>query len=52
MAGVASPYHQIAVVDFNGTLKIAQNFTADSDMLKRAVSNVKLSGLNPQRGRR
>src|SRR5208282_1501164 len=43
----ASPNRMMAVVDFGGTLNIAQNFTADGDLLKRAVSNVKFSSLNP-----
>jgi len=48
--GVASPNHQIAVVDFDGSLRIAQNFTADGEMLKRAVSSVKFAGVNPNAG--
>jgi hypothetical protein len=31
-------------------LKIAQNFTADGDLLKRAVSDVKYSSVNPNAG--
>ena len=42
----ASPNRQMAVVDFSGTLKIAQNFTADSDLLKHAVSNVKMANVS------
>ena len=39
----ASPNRLMAVVDFAGSLRIAQNFTADGELLKRAVSNVKFS---------
>jgi VWFA-related protein len=46
----ASPNRLMAVVDFGGTLNIAQNFTADGELLKRAVSTVKFSALNPNAG--
>jgi VWFA-related protein len=46
----ASPNRLMAVVDFGGTLNIAQNFTADGVLLKRAVSGVKFSALNPNAG--
>ena len=46
----ASPNRLMAVVDFGGTLKVAQNFTADGEMLKRAVSSVKFSSVNPNAG--
>ncbi|HLY61912.1 MAG TPA: VWA domain-containing protein [Terriglobia bacterium] len=39
--------HLMAVVDFGGTLHIAQNFTASADKLKRVVSNVKFSAVDP-----
>jgi VWFA-related protein len=39
----AGPDRQIAIVEFNGTLRIAQNFTGDADRLKQVVSGVKLS---------
>ena len=39
----ASPDRQTAVVVFNGRSKIAQNFTADGERLKRAISTVKHS---------
>jgi VWFA-related protein len=45
--GTASPNRLMAVVDFGGTLQIAQNFTADGELLKRAVSTVKFSAVNP-----
>ena len=46
----ASPHRLMAVVDFGGSLKIAQNFTADGDLLKRAVSTVNYSAVNPNAG--
>jgi VWFA-related protein len=46
----ASPNRLMAVVDFGGSLKIAQNFTADGELLKRAVSSVKYSSVNPNAG--
>ena len=46
----ASPNRMMAVVDFGGSLKIAQNFTADGELLKHAVSTVKFSALNPNAG--
>ena len=42
----SSPNRYIAVVNYGGTLQIAQNFTTDSDRLKRAVSGVKMPALN------
>ena len=35
--------HLIAVVDFGGSLQIAQNFTNDPELLKRAVANIRVS---------
>ncbi len=46
----ASPNRLMAVVDYGGTLQIAQNFTSDGELLKRAVSGVKLSALHPSAG--
>jgi VWFA-related protein len=43
----ASPDRLMAVVDFGGNLRIGQNFTADSDLLKRAVGGVKFSAVQP-----
>jgi VWFA-related protein len=37
------PNKFIAVVNFSGTLKVAQNFTNDADRLKAVISGVKLS---------
>jgi VWFA-related protein len=42
----ASPDRLMAIVDFGGTLHVAQNFTSDSDRLKRAVANVRFSAVN------
>lgn len=39
--------HLMAIVDFGGTLHIAQNFTASADKLKQVVGNVKFSAVNP-----
>lgn len=46
----ASPNRLMAVVDFGGTLQVAQNFTANGDLLKQAVSSVKFSAVNPNAG--
>ncbi len=46
----ASSNRMMAVVDFDGTLRVYQNFTADGELLKRAVSNVKYASLNPNSG--
>ena len=48
----ASPNRLMAVVDFDGSLKIAQNFTADGDLLKRAVEHCQVCIRESQRGRR
>ena len=37
----------IAVVDFNGTLRVTQNFTTDAARLKQAAQNVKFSAVSP-----
>jgi VWFA-related protein len=42
---MASNEHLMAVVDFTGSVKIEQNFTANSDSLKRAVAGVKFSAI-------
>jgi len=38
----AGPNRLMAVVEFGGTVKIAQNFTANADRLKQAVAGIKL----------
>lgn len=43
----SAPNHFIAVAEFGGTLRIAQNFTADTDRLKKVVSRVKFSTVDP-----
>jgi VWFA-related protein len=43
----ASPDRMMAVMDFGGTLQVTQNFTADTDALKRAVGNVKFASVQP-----
>ncbi len=43
----AAPNRQMAVVDFGGVLRVAQNFTADGDRLKSAVAGVKYSAVQP-----
>jgi len=39
--------HLMAVVDFGGALRIVQNFTANANLLRSAVSGVKQSSVNP-----
>jgi VWFA-related protein len=46
----SSPNHLIAVVDFGGSVRIAQNFTADAERLKQVVSRVKSSTVSPNAG--
>src|SRR5262249_44037777 len=43
----AGPDRLMAVVDFGGTLRIRQNFTANADVLRAAVSGVKSSAVDP-----
>jgi len=43
----AGPNRYMAVVDFGGTVKIAQNFTADAERLKQVVRNVKFASVSP-----
>src|SRR5215469_15572902 len=43
----ARPNRLIALVDFGGTLRITQNFTADADRLKKVVAGVKFSAVSP-----
>jgi VWFA-related protein len=42
----ASPERLMAVVDFGGALSIRQNFTADANLLRAAVSGVKVSSVD------
>ncbi len=41
-----APNRLIAVVNFGGSLRIAQNFTTDAERLKQVVSGVKFSAVS------
>lgn len=43
----AGPDRLMAVVDFGGSLRIVQNFTASSVLLRAAVSGIKTSSVDP-----
>ena len=43
----ASRDRLMAVVDFSGAFRITQNFTANADILKRAVGGIKYASLQP-----
>jgi VWFA-related protein len=43
----AGPDRMMAVVDFGGSLRIVQNFTANANLLQAAVSGVKTSSVDP-----
>jgi VWFA-related protein len=43
----AGPDRLMAVVDFGGSLRIVQNFTANADVLRAAVSGIKNSSVDP-----
>jgi VWFA-related protein len=43
----AGPDRLMAVVDFGGALRIVQNFTANADVLRAAVSGIKGSAVDP-----
>jgi VWFA-related protein len=43
----AGPDRMMAVVDFGGSLRIVQNFTANADLLRAAVGGVKNSSVDP-----
>src|SRR5262249_9108265 len=47
IAANAGPDRMMAVVDFGGSLRIAQNFTANADVLNKAVSGLRSSAVNP-----
>src|ERR1700732_728053 len=47
VAANAGPDRLMAVVDFGGALRIVQNFTANADVLRAAVSGVKSSSVDP-----
>jgi VWFA-related protein len=46
----ASPNRLMAVVNFGEALKIAQNFTADGELLKRAVSSIQVAPIQSDMG--
>ena len=46
----AGPNHYMAVVNFTGSLRVAQNFTSDANRLREVVSGVKTSYVNPNAG--
>jgi VWFA-related protein len=43
----AGPDRLMAIVNFGGSLQIAQNFTSDADRLRKVVSGVKISNIDP-----
>ena len=43
----AGPNRLIALVDFGGSIRIAQNFTADAERLKKAVAGLRTAWVNP-----
>jgi VWFA-related protein len=46
----ATPDHLMAIVNFGGSLQIAQNFTDDAERLKQVVSGARFSAVSTQRG--
>jgi VWFA-related protein len=42
----AGPDRYMAVINFGGTVKVAQNFTADAERLKQVVRNVQFSSVS------
>jgi len=43
----SAPNHLMAIINFGGTIQIAQNFTADAERLKQVVSGIKVSNVSP-----
>jgi VWFA-related protein len=43
----SSPNHLMAIINFGGTVQVAQNFTADAERLKQVVSGIKFSNVSP-----
>jgi VWFA-related protein len=43
----AGPNRLMAIIDYAGSISVAQNFTADADRLKKVVSGVKFSPVSP-----
>jgi len=46
----AGPNRYMAVINFTGGVRIAQNFTADAERLKQVVSGVKFANVDPNAG--
>ena len=46
----AGPNRYMAVINFGGAVQIAQNFTADAELLKAVVSGTKYAHTNPNAG--
>src|SRR5581483_10274761 len=42
-----APNRPIAIVDFGGSIHVAQNFTADADRLKKVVAGIHISSVSP-----
>src|SRR5215469_5434623 len=47
IAANAGPNRLVAIAEFTGVTRVAQNFTADADRLKKVVANIKSSTVNP-----
>jgi len=47
-----APNRQMAVVDFGGSLRVAQNFTSDAERLKKAVADLSASSQSGTAGMR
>ncbi len=43
----SAPNHLMAIINFGGTVQIAQNFTADSNRLKQVVSGMQFANVSP-----
>ena len=47
IAANAGPNRLMAIAEFTGITRVAQNFTADADRLKKVVANIKSSSVDP-----
>jgi VWFA-related protein len=43
----SAPNHLMAIVNFGGTVQVAQNFTADAERLKQVASGIRASNVSP-----
>jgi VWFA-related protein len=43
----AAPNRPMAIVDFGGSIVVAQNFTSDADRLKKVVAGIRTSSVSP-----